>query len=82
MSKSKAKIFLVDDHPLVQEWLTNLLHQQPGLVVCGEAATASEALQAISTLKPDIAIVDISLQSGSGLELIRISRGFGLRSPL
>jgi DNA-binding NarL/FixJ family response regulator len=61
----------VDDHPLVREWLTHLLHQQPDLVVCGEAATASEALQGISTLKPDIAIVDISLQSGSGIELIK-----------
>jgi len=35
VNKSKAKIFLVDDHPLVREWLTNLIHQQSDLSVCG-----------------------------------------------
>ena len=51
MSKPAAKIFLVDDHPLVREWLTNLIHQQPDLSVCGEAETAPEALESISRLK-------------------------------
>ena len=71
MNKSKARIFLVDDHPLVREWLTNLIHQQPDLSVCGEAETAPQALQAMAELKPDVAIVDISLKSGSGIELIK-----------
>ena len=71
MSNSKTKIFLVDDHPLVREWLTNLIHQQPDLVVCGEAETAAQALDAIGKLKPAIAIVDISLNEGSGIELIK-----------
>lgn len=71
VNKSKAKIFLVDDHPLVREWLTNLIHQQSDLSVCGEAESAPEALEAISRLKPEIAIVDISLKSGSGIELIK-----------
>jgi DNA-binding NarL/FixJ family response regulator len=71
VNKSKAKIFLVDDHPLVREWLTNLIHQQPDFSVCGEAETAAQALEAIAKLKPDVAIVDISLKSGSGIELIK-----------
>jgi DNA-binding NarL/FixJ family response regulator len=71
VNKSKAKIFLVDDHPLVREWLTHLIHQQPDLSVCGEAETASQALEAIAKTKPDVAIVDISLKSGSGIELIK-----------
>jgi DNA-binding NarL/FixJ family response regulator len=71
VNKSKAKIFLVDDHPLVREWLTNLIHQQPDLAVCGEAETAPEALEGIARLKPEVAIVDISLKSGSGIELIK-----------
>lgn len=69
--KNKARIFLVDDHPLVREWLTNLIHQQPDLTVCGEAESAPQALEAVVKLKPDIAIVDISLKSGSGIELIK-----------
>jgi DNA-binding NarL/FixJ family response regulator len=71
VNKSRAKIFLVDDHPLVREWLTNLIHQQPDLSVCGEAESAPQALQAVGNLKPDVAIVDISLKSGSGIELIK-----------
>lgn len=70
MSKTK-NIFLVDDHPLVREWLTNLIHQQPDLAVCGEAESAAEAFEKISRIKPDIAIVDISLKGGSGIELIK-----------
>jgi DNA-binding NarL/FixJ family response regulator len=66
-----AKIFIVDDHPLVREWLTNLIKQHPGFVVCGEAATAAEAVSGINTTKPDVAIVDISLRNGSGLDLIK-----------
>jgi DNA-binding NarL/FixJ family response regulator len=71
MNRPKIKIFLVDDHPLVREWLTNLIHQQPDLVVCGESEDAPHALQEISTTKPDVAIVDISLKHGSGIELIK-----------
>jgi DNA-binding NarL/FixJ family response regulator len=71
VNKSKARILLVDDHPLVREWLTNLIHQQPDLSVCGEAETAPQALSAVTKLKPDVAIVDISLKVGSGIELIK-----------
>src|ERR1700742_4220531 len=68
---AKIKIFLVDDHPLVREWLTNLIHHQPDLVVCGEAEDAPTALREISSIKPDVAIVDITLKHGSGIELIK-----------
>ena len=67
----KIKILLVDDHPLVREWLTNLLKQQPDFQVCGESGDAPEALQLIGQTQPDIAIVDISLASGSGIDLIK-----------
>jgi DNA-binding NarL/FixJ family response regulator len=69
--KTQKKIFLVDDHPLVREWLTNLINQQPDLVVCGESENAPQALQAIAASKPDVAIVDISLKDSSGIELIK-----------
>ncbi len=69
--RNKKRVFLVDDHPLVREWLTNLINQQPDLVVCGETESAPQALQTISATKPDIAIVDLSLASSSGIELIK-----------
>jgi DNA-binding NarL/FixJ family response regulator len=65
------QVFLVDDHPLVREWLTNLINKRPDLQVCGEAGSAPEALQRIGALQPDIAIVDITLASGSGIELVK-----------
>jgi DNA-binding NarL/FixJ family response regulator len=69
--KPKRKVFLVDDHPLVREWLTNLINQQPDLVVCGETESAPRAMQAIAAAQPDVAIVDISLKDSSGIELIK-----------
>jgi DNA-binding NarL/FixJ family response regulator len=64
-------VFLVDDHPLVREWLTNLINQQPGLRVCGEAESGPQARERILALKPDVAVVDISLKDSSGIELIK-----------
>src|ERR1700744_4464935 len=68
---SKTKIYLVDDHPLVREWLTNLIQHQPDLVICGESEDAPTALQGIRAAKPDVAIVDLALKNGSGMELIK-----------
>jgi DNA-binding NarL/FixJ family response regulator len=68
---TKAKIFIVDDHPLVREWLTTLVDQTSELKVCGGAADAKAALEGIARLKPDVAIIDLSLGEDSGLNLIR-----------
>jgi DNA-binding NarL/FixJ family response regulator len=70
MAENK-QVFLVDDHPLVREWLTNLINKRPDLRVCGEAGSAPEALRLIESLRPDVAIVDLTLASGSGMELIK-----------
>jgi DNA-binding NarL/FixJ family response regulator len=67
----KNKILLVDDHPLVREWLANLINEQTDLQICGEAVNAPEAFALIGSAKPDIAIVDISLEGGSGIELLK-----------
>ena len=67
----KNKILLVDDHPLVREWLANLINEQTDLRVCGEASNTPQAFQLIGDEKPDIVIVDISLDGGSGIDLIK-----------
>jgi DNA-binding NarL/FixJ family response regulator len=69
--ETKSKIFLVDDHPLVREWLTNLINEEPDIEVCGKASDIREALGLIGTLRPRVVVVDISLEGGSGLELIK-----------
>jgi DNA-binding NarL/FixJ family response regulator len=70
-SVPKTSVFIVDDHPLVREWLARLINDEEDLEVCGSAQDASEASAAIERLKPGIAIIDIGLQGKSGLELIR-----------
>jgi DNA-binding NarL/FixJ family response regulator len=70
-TKRKRTVFLVDDHPLVREWLTNLISQQPDLAVCGEAESVPQTAEKIMSLEPDAVVVDISLKGPSGLELIK-----------
>ena len=64
-------IIVVDDHPIVRQGLAKLLSDEKDLVLCGEAENARDGLQAIGKLKPDLAIVDISLAGKTGLELIK-----------
>ncbi|AHF90344.1 response regulator containing a CheY-like receiver domain and an HTH DNA-binding domain [Opitutaceae bacterium TAV1] len=71
MACPPTRIFIVDDHPLVREWLSNLLHQSDNLLVSGYAETGRGGLAAMKESPPDVAIVDLSLQNSSGLDLIK-----------
>ncbi|MDV6014218.1 response regulator transcription factor [Haloechinothrix sp. LS1_15] len=64
-------IFLVDDHEVVRRGLAELLESDPELTVVGEAATVSEAMARIPPLRPDIAVLDVRLPDGNGVELCR-----------
>jgi DNA-binding NarL/FixJ family response regulator len=68
---NKHRVFIVDDHPLVREGLTNLINGQNDLIVCGEAKGSAEAMEGIAEERPDVAVIDISLTNESGLELIK-----------
>jgi len=70
-SLGRRKVFLVDDHAVVRNGLAELINQAPDLIVCGEAATAEEALAKIDAAPPDVAIVDLTLGDMSGLELLK-----------
>jgi DNA-binding NarL/FixJ family response regulator len=67
----KTKILIVDDHPIVRQGLAELIDHEQDLTVCGQAEGAHEALKIIKELKPDMAIVDITLKETSGMELIK-----------
>ena len=69
--EAKAKVFLVDDHPLVREWLSQLIEREQDLAVCGEAEDTQEALEKIEQTRPDIVVADISLKNTHGLELVK-----------
>lgn len=65
------RVLIVDDHPLVRHGLAKIINQQADLVVCGEAANAREGLAAVIRLQPDVVIVDLSLEEGNGIGLIK-----------
>ena len=65
-----ASILIVDDHPLVRAGFAQLIGDTPDLEVCGEAGDMASALQLLDMNTPDLAIIDLSLAGGSGLDLI------------
>lgn len=67
----KTRIGIIDDHPAVRQGLISYLAERPDLEVCGEAEDAAGALTLIENDRPDLLIVDLSLEDGSGLELIK-----------
>jgi DNA-binding NarL/FixJ family response regulator len=70
-SGRKKTVLVVDDHPIVRQGLMLLINQEDDLAVCGVAEEMQSALRAIQTSKPDILIVDISLNGPDGLEVLK-----------
>lgn len=70
-TKGVKKVFIVDDHPIVREGLAQLINQEKDLTVVGDAEDAAGTLKGLEKLKPDLAIVDISLKGSSGIDLTK-----------
>ena len=65
------RVFIADDHEVVRRGISELLDGQPDMTVVGEAATCREALGRISATTPDVAILDVHLPDGSGIDVCR-----------
>jgi two-component system, NarL family, response regulator FusR len=74
LTSSKARILMVDDHPIVREGMAQFLNLQENLWLCCQASNVREALEAMAACRHDLAIVDISLDGDSGLGLIKTLR--------
>jgi DNA-binding NarL/FixJ family response regulator len=68
---SKARILIVDDHPMVREGLAMHIATQGDMEVCGEADNTASALSLLESTRPDLIVVDISLKDSNGMDLIR-----------
>lgn len=79
---AKRKVFIVDDHQLFREGLALLINREPDLTVCGEAEGVDDALAGIAKMRPDMAIIDISLAGGNGIDLLKSLRARGDKLPL
>jgi DNA-binding NarL/FixJ family response regulator len=75
MAEKQIKIIIVDDHPLVRQGMKKVIEKEQDLTVINEAGSAEEAIRLISQEEPELAIVDISLESeASGIDLIKALR--------
>jgi DNA-binding NarL/FixJ family response regulator len=81
-ASKKKTVFVVDDHPIVRQGLALLINREADLAVCGEAEEMHAALSAIQAAKPDILILDISLNGPDGLELLKNIRITSARLPV
>jgi DNA-binding NarL/FixJ family response regulator len=79
---TKKNVLVVDDHPLLRQGLALLINQQQDMQVCGEAEEAHAAMQAVTRCRPDIMILDISLNGPDGLELLKSIRAFDPELPV
>ncbi|MHB8762748.1 MAG: response regulator transcription factor [Deferrisomatales bacterium] len=77
-----VRLFLVEDHPVFRSGLRELLEQEPGFTVCGEAEDVGQAWEEIRRTAPDLAVVDITLKGRSGLELVRLLAGWERDCPV
>ncbi|WP_433623783.1 response regulator [Nocardia sp. CA-120079] len=66
-----TSVFLVDDHQIVRRGVKDLIDSEPDLEVVGEAGTVSQALARIPALRPQVAVLDVRLPDGNGIELCR-----------
>lgn len=78
----RRRVLIVDDHPIVRQGLKRMIESEPDLEMCGEAATEAQARRAIRELEPDIVIVDLALEEGDGLELVRDVRAHHPEVPM
>ena len=79
--RSKNKILIVEDHPIFCMGMTELINQENDLFICGNADNVSSALKAIDKLEPDLVIVDLSLKSSNGIEIIKEIKRFKKKIP-
>jgi DNA-binding NarL/FixJ family response regulator len=71
MTDIKKKILIVEDHPIFRWGLSELINQEPDMVVCGDATDVSGAWKAIERLEPDLIIADITLENSDGIDLTK-----------
>ena len=80
--RTKSRIVIVDDHPIIRRGLADFINQAEDLEVCGEASDAHQAIEMVTNLKPDVAIGDISLKEINGIELIKHIRARNAKLPM
>lgn len=69
-NKEKHKVLIVDDHPITREGMSEIINREKDITVCCEAGNIQEAMQTLTDCRPDVAIIDLTLEKSNGLRLI------------
>lgn len=80
-AQAKRRVLIVDDHPIFRNGIIQLINHEPDLHVCGEICSAAQALGAVEELKPDIVVLDLSIQGTNGIELMKSVRALHPHLP-
>ena len=70
-TKNKTRILIVDDHPVIREGLTQIINRESDLLVCSEAGTMGEAVNAVKKQKVNLALVDMLLKNTTGIQVTK-----------
>ena len=70
-TERSTRVFLLDDHEVVRRGVKDLIDQEDDLEVVGEAGSVAEALDAVDSTRPDVAVLDVQLADGTGIEVCR-----------
>jgi len=82
VATSRYRVLIVDDHPVFRHGIAALINSEPDLEVCGDASSSPAALEAMRTLEPDIALLDVSLPGANGIELVKMMKAEQPHLPL
>lgn len=78
----KARVLIVDDHPVLREAVAQLINRQPDLLACAEAEDIAAALHALEHAQPDLMLLDLRLRHGDTIDFIRTSRALFPQVPI
>src|SRR3954469_16475798 len=71
LRKPKTRVLLVDDHPILRRGLAQMINLEADMMVCGEAEDGPRAFELAGTCNPDVAVIDVCLKGGNGIELVK-----------
>jgi DNA-binding NarL/FixJ family response regulator len=80
--KRAYQVVIVDDHPMIRDYLALLLVEELGVIVCGQAGNAKDGLEVIQRTQPDLAIIDIRMPGVCGLELVKEVSALGRKTRI